>query len=328
MSKLCLVTGANGHLGNNLVRQLIKQGYRVRASVRNPDNKEPFKKVECEIVYGDFLKKESLTGIMKGVDYLFHAAAVFKHWSKNAEEDIIRSNIIGSKNIMEAAAEAKVEKVVYVSSIAALDHTVTPMKDSSWNNDFSNPYYRAKTESEKVAWDLSKKHNLWMASVLPSTIVGGNMFNHTTPSMTLFNSIIKNEMIFDPNFNFNYIDVDDVTKAMIKVTDKGKSGQRYILANKNYVNTSKLFEIANNLYPKTKKPAPASISKLRMISFIGGILGRITGKEPPMLKSWIKLYYQADVRCDITKSEQILGFEPKSNEDVIKKGFKYTYQNQ
>ena len=83
MTKLNLVTGANGHLGNNLVRALLEKGERVRASVRNPNNSVPFEGLDCEIVQADLMNKVSLTRALDGVDTLYQVAAVFKHWARD-----------------------------------------------------------------------------------------------------------------------------------------------------------------------------------------------------------------------------------------------------
>ena len=99
MSQLNLVTGANGHLGNNLVRVLLERGETVRASVRNPDNREPFVGLDCEIVQADLMDKPSLLKAMEGVDTLYQVAAVFKHWARNPQKEIIEPNLQGTPSM-------------------------------------------------------------------------------------------------------------------------------------------------------------------------------------------------------------------------------------
>ena len=118
---LALVSGANGHLGNNLVRLLISKGIPVRASVRNIKNKEPFAGIDCEVVQSDITDKQSLIKALQGVETFYAVGAVFKLWAKNPKRDIYDANMEGTKNIVEAAAEAGVKRIVYVSSIAALN---------------------------------------------------------------------------------------------------------------------------------------------------------------------------------------------------------------
>ncbi len=144
MKTISLVTGANGLLGNTLVRELINLGENVRASVRDIHNKKPFEGLDCEVVYADILDKKSLIEAMQGVGILYHVAAVFKHWSEDPEKEIIEANLTGTRNVLEAAAESGVKKVVYVSSMAALDRTKTPMNEKSWGTTFPNPYTKQR----------------------------------------------------------------------------------------------------------------------------------------------------------------------------------------
>ncbi|RZL61695.1 MAG: NAD-dependent epimerase/dehydratase family protein, partial [Pedobacter sp.] len=112
---LALVTGANGHLGNNLVRLLISKGIPVRASVRNIKNKEPFAGLDCEVVQSDISDKQSLVNALKGVETFYAVGAVFKLWAKDPKKEIYDVNLEGTKNIVEAAVEAGVKRIVYVS---------------------------------------------------------------------------------------------------------------------------------------------------------------------------------------------------------------------
>ncbi len=138
MTQLNLVTGANGHFGNNLVRALLKEGKKVRGSVRDVNNREPFEDLDVEIVNAELMNKASLSNAMKGVHTLYHCAAVFKHWARNPDEEILQVNMEGTQNVLEAAAEQKIKRIVFVSSIIALDYRCPPMDESTWNINFSN----------------------------------------------------------------------------------------------------------------------------------------------------------------------------------------------
>ncbi|KAF5308744.1 hypothetical protein FQR65_LT17986 [Abscondita terminalis] len=112
---LALVSGANGHLGNNLVRLLLKKGIPVRASVRNIKNKKPFKGLNCEVVQADITDKASFVKALQGVETFYAVGASFKLWAKNPEKEIYDVNIEGTRNTIEAAVEAGVKHIVYHS---------------------------------------------------------------------------------------------------------------------------------------------------------------------------------------------------------------------
>ncbi len=231
MSELCLVTGANGHLGNNLVRELVGEGKRVRASVRRVSDTLPFKEVGCEIVSADMLDRASLRRAFEHVDVVYHCAAVFRHWAKYPISEIVKTNLDGTQNILEAAAGMDVKKIVYVSSIVALDKSRAPMNELGWNTDFSSPYHHAKTVSERMALELADKLDLWLVSVLPAAMIGPHAYGRLTPAMGLVNSIISNDMRVDIGFVQNLVDVRDVVAGMISAAKNGRKGNRYILGN-------------------------------------------------------------------------------------------------
>ncbi len=153
-----MVTGANGHLGNNLVRLLIRKGIPVRASVRNIKNKTPLTGLDCEVVQADITDKQSLVNALYGVDIFYAVGAVFKLWAKNPKKEIYDANMEGIKNMVEAAAEAGVKRIVYVSSIAALNYKNLPAKESDgFNPDRRDMYYNSKNDGEKLALKCGKR---------------------------------------------------------------------------------------------------------------------------------------------------------------------------
>ena len=323
MEGLSLVTGAAGHLGNTLVRELLAKGRRVRAGVRNLDASEALAGLECEAAYADLLDKGSLLKALEGVDTLYQVAAVFKHWAPNPMQDIVQANLTMTRNILEAAAERGVKKIVYVSSIAALDRNVVPLQETTWNKDFRNPYFHAKTVAEQLAWELAQKMNLAMVTVLPSAIIGPNLFGHLTPTMSFFKNVVDNRLPFDPEFNFNYVYVSDVAAGMTDAAEKGRNGERYILATEPAVSVHQVFEIAQSLFPGVTIPRPISYEAQLEIADRQEKESRVTGQPPALLRANIELSYRADVRIDISKARRELGYDTISPEAAIRRTFQY-----
>lgn len=319
----CLVTGANGHLGNNLVKELICQNYQVRGSVRNIENKEPFTEVDCEVVYADMLNKASLMEAMKGIEIVFHVAAVFTHWSPDPQKDIIEPNLIGIRNVIEAASECEIKKVILVSSIAALDHTSAPMTETTWNKSFPNPYYQSKQEAEQLAWNLSRELHVNLITVLPSSMIGPDIYGHLTPTMGFLYSVVKNQLPLDPNFAFNYVDVKDVAKGIVLAAKFGRIGERYILATEPSINTFDVFLLAKELFPELKIPMQLPKSKLLEMARQMEAQSDITNTAPLLLVGNVEVYYDADARIDISKARNELGYNPISAENAIKETLLY-----
>ena len=121
-----LVTGANGHVGNNICRLLVQRGEPVRAMMRATADPAPLHGLDVEIVHGDILDPEAVARAVEGCGRVYHAAAGFLMWAKDPEHAIIRPSVDGTRNVMKAAAKAGVEKVLYVSTGGTIGFSRTP----------------------------------------------------------------------------------------------------------------------------------------------------------------------------------------------------------
>ncbi len=255
---LALVTGANGHVGNNLVRALIKEDVSVRAGIRNLKNRTVLEDLDCEISHCDFLSPESLEGALAGVEVLYHVAAVFKHWAQDEEKEIVEPNIIGTRNILQAAHKAGVKKIVYVSSIASLEsenrNSAGEILSNAYNvGDQGNPYVRSKTLSEKEAWKVASELDLDLVTVLPSTIIGGE-FKKATETLSAFSALVNGKMPLTYDMYLNFIDANDIAKGMILAANKGVKGRRYVLSNTDVLPMNRVIEIAKEINPGLAEP--------------------------------------------------------------------------
>ena len=325
MGTLCLVTGANGHLGNNLVRALLDQGYRVRAGVRDLANDLPFEGLDCERVYAELEDKAAMLKALEGVEVLYQVAAVFKHWSVDLEAEIVRPNVEGTRTVLEAAAQAGVKRVVYVSSVAAVGHNGQPLNEERWNQDLSNPYYRSKILSEQQAWQVACDHGLWMVSVLPSAMIGPHAYR-LTDTMALIDTIEKNALPLDPNFHFNFVDVRDVASACIAAAHKGVAGQRYILANRHSSPLSAIVAAANDASPGCKLPPRAPKWLLLTIAWCNEVLARLTGKPALLTLSQVNTFYGVRQEYDIGKAHGQLAYRPRPPAQALLETLAYLRQ--
>ncbi|VAW32127.1 Dihydroflavonol-4-reductase [hydrothermal vent metagenome] len=323
MSKINLVTGANGHLGNNLVRALLERGETVRASVRNPNNREPFVGLNCEVVQADLLDKPSLLRAMAGVDTLYQVAAVFKHWARDPQKEIIEPNFQGTRNVLEAAAEQGVRRVVYVSSEGAMDGHISPVDETFWKTNYhGNPYFRSKTETERLALKLGSELGLDLLTVLPSAIVGPNIIQ-LTPTMDVLRQALNNDVFVDVNFSFNFVDARDVAAGMIAAAENGRSAERYLLATEQPVNIRRILELAQELKSDVKIPPRAPKWVLLLIASGMELAAKLTGKPPQLLRSQVALFYDNPRIMNISKARTELGYDPRDGETAVRQALTY-----
>ncbi|UHO39120.1 NAD-dependent epimerase/dehydratase family protein [Chryseobacterium capnotolerans] len=329
-NNLSLVSGANGHLGNNLVRFLLKQGIPVRATVRNIHNTKPFAGLNCELVQADITDKASFVKALQGVETFYAVGASFKLWAKDPKKEIYDVNIKGTRNTIEAAAEAGVKRIVYVSSIAALDYTQLPTKESNgYNPDRRDMYYNSKNDGEKLAFELAAKLGVELVSIMPSAMIGSEAFLPLNVSYGILKLILNKKIPVDTKITLNWVDVKDVAEGCYLAAQKGRPGERYILANEKCMTITDTTILANKLYSDLKLKIPKSVPK-RILFTIAGLMefsAKLSRKAPVLTRKDISMFSGLQQDFDISKARNELGFNPKSPEKTVQEAFDYLLQH-
>lgn len=323
---LALVTGANGHLGNNLVRLLLHKGIPVRASVRNTTNLGPLAALNCEVVQADITHKRSLAEALKGVETFYAVGAAFKLWAKDPDKEIYAVNLEGTKNMLEAAAEAGVKRIVYVSSIAALNYTKLPAKESDgYNPDRRDTYYNSKNDGEKLAFELAKKLNIELVAVLPSAMIGGEAYAPLNVSYNILHLILNKKIPVETNIALNWIDVKDVAEGCYLAATKGRNGERYILANETCTSIRQTTEMVRDLFPDLNLKLPVALPKplLLTVAWFMEAGSKLSGKAPLLTRKDIAMFSGLRQDFDISKARTELGFEPRSTRLALKDAASY-----
>ena len=190
------------------------------------------------MAYGDVLDKDSLKAALKGVSRVFHAAAMFK--TRLVDEALMmRTNVEGSRNMLEACAEAGgIERLVYTSSVAAVGCRRKPgelMTELDWNAAPIDAYVASKTDSERMAGSLAKELKLPIVFVNPATVLGPHDYS-PTPSNDFILLCMKKAPPVYFDSGHSYVDVEDVAEGHLLAEEKGRIGERYILSGENISN--------------------------------------------------------------------------------------------
>ena len=317
---LALVSGANGHLGNNLVRLLLKKGIPVRASVRNIKNTAPFHGLDCEVVQADITDKASFERALQGVETFYAVGASFKLWAKDPKKEIYDVNMQGTRYTIEAAAKAGVKRIVYVSSIAALDYTNLPTKESNgYNPDRRDMYYNSKNDGEKLAFQLAQELGIELVSVMPAAMIGSEAFLPLNVSFGVLKLILNNHIPVDTKITLNWIDVKDVAEGCYLAAQKGRSGERYILANEKCMTITDTTVLAARLYPKLNLKKPMAVPKVILYA-IAGLMefsAKLNKRAPVLTIKDIAMFSGLQQDFDISKAKNELGFNPKRPEQAV-----------
>lgn len=324
-NEISFVTGANGHLGNNLVRLLLSKNQKVRAGVRNRKNQEPFVGLDCQLVHADITDRNSLKKAFQGVTHLYAVGANFSMWAKNPKAEIYDTNVQGTQNVFDIANECGIKNIVFVSSVASLDFNILPAHvDNGYNKDRRNWYYNSKNDSDKLALALGEKYGIRTVLVLPSAMIGSEA-HKLSYTNKLVHQIYSGEIPVDTNVTLNWIDVKDVAFGTFQAMKQGTDGDRYILANERHTSLQESVLIAANKYPelRLKKPVKLPKSVLYFVATLMELGSKITGKEPLLQRQYVDMFYGLPQDYDTSKSRRELNFNPKPSKEALLDAISY-----
>ena len=226
------VTGATGFIGANLVRLLLEKGYDVRALVRPSSDLSNIKNLPIEISQGE-LNSDDLVEKMQGCQVLFHVAALYSLWQKDRPR-LYMSNVLATRNVLAAARKAKIERVVYTSSVAAIGVKKGGIADETYQSPVESligDYKKSKYWGEREALQAVQTGQD-VVIVNPSTPVGPWDLK-PTPTGDIILRFLRRQMPAYVDTGLNLIDVRDVAEGHLLALEKGKTGERYILGHEN-----------------------------------------------------------------------------------------------
>jgi dihydroflavonol-4-reductase len=228
--KPTLITGATGFVGWHVARLLAARGHRVRALVR-PSSR--LVDVDAEPVTGDLRDPDSLARAVAGCGAVFHVAADYRLWARHPRE-LYASNVDGTRNILRAAREAGVERVVYTSTVGCIGIPRDGAGDEDTPvtlDDMAGDYKRSKFMAEQAAREEIRA-GLPVVIVNPTTPVGDHDFK-PTPTGKIILDYISGRMPAYLDTGLNFVDVDDVAQGHLQAFETGRTGARYILGCEN-----------------------------------------------------------------------------------------------
>ena len=302
------VTGATGFVGGHLVRKLADSGHKMCCLIRESSRATLLEELGASLVVGDVTKKETLTAGMTGCDGVIHLANIYSLWERD-KSLYSKVNIEGTRNVLEAALEVSVHKVVHVSTVLVYGKPAdSPFSENSaaGPEQFSE-YARTKFEGDRIAWALHSAEGLPLVVLYPGGILGPGDEKFTGE---LIKKLIAGKIpatVLD-NSAFTYVHVADVVEAIVRAMEKeGNIGEKYFLG-KHQLQMHEFYETVCEFsganLPRFRIPNSLAMPTARLLTLFADIV-----KKPPlwgMAEDAIRMGI-AGTHVDGTKAERELG---------------------
>jgi dihydroflavonol-4-reductase len=320
--KPILVTGASGFLGWHVARLLSEQDRTVRALCR-PSSQ--IRELYVEQVTGDLRDPESLERAVSGCGVVFHVAADYRLWSKNPS-DLYQSNVEGTRHLLQAAARAGVDRIVYTSTVGCIGIPKDREGDEDTPvgiADMAGHYKRSKWQAEQIALEAARS-GLPVVIVNPTAPVGDHDWK-PTPTGKIILDFLRDRLPAFVDTGLNLVDVSDTARGHLLAAEYGKPGERYILGSENLTLQqilARLASITGKRAPQTKVPYTAAY----MTGLITTAWANLTGKEPIAPLEGVKM---ARKKMFVThaKAQRDLGFSPGTADQALRRAVDWFRQN-
>ena len=307
---MILVTGAAGHVGNVLVRELIEDGRPVRALVLPGEDVSSLAELPVEIVEGNVLDEASLLDAMQGVDLVFHLAGIISIMP--GKDGLMRQvNVEGTRNVLAAARRAGVRRLVYTSSIHALSRDCTSKIDERVPFDPHNPageYDRTKAEASLLVLDAARDGLLDTVVVCPTGIIGP--FDYRGSEM---GDLLRDWMRRKPHLlvkgAYDFVDVRDAARGHILAADRGRCGGVYILSGRQ-IRLFQLKQMVQDVLGWHTMTIIVPDQLAKMASSIMPFFYRLTRKIPKFTEYSLETV-QSNSDISNRKARRELGYRPR-----------------
>jgi len=307
------VTGANGHVGANLIRLLLEEGYLIRALIHK--NTNALSELPIEMCQGDLFDINSLDEFCQDMDAIIHCAGLIGIERKEAEETL-KVNVEGTRNIVEACLKGKVKKMVQVSSIQAFKVRRGVLMDETADkaDELCDPYSYSKQLGEQEVRKGMEK-GLEVSFVNPTSIIGPNDYNPGEQTEAII-KIVNRSVPALIKAGFDWVDARDVALGILGALKKGENGANYIISG--HWRTFK--NIAEDIAHWSGNK-PISIYLPIAVAEFGALFQELWAKlsgEPPLLTREAMQYVRNTPReISHQKAEQTFNFNPRPFEETL-----------
>ncbi len=321
----CLVTGATGHIGNVLVKNLYENHYQVTALVLPKDSVrmiEPY----CDIVEGNVLDRDSMFDLVKGYDVVFHLAGIVEIGS-GKKKTLMAVNFMGTKNVFDACVVNNIGKFVYTSSVHAIEEK--PFGETITETKIFDParVHGLYGKSKAKASDYVMTHysgNTKVIVVMPSGVIGPYDYQRSNISQ-MFVDILLGHLTAYVKGGYNFVDVRDVANGIRQAMEKGKDHETYLLTG-NEITVKELLDKTTNYIGR--KPIKTKVAAwfLLAVSYLAEFY-YIVLRQKPLFTHYSIVVLRSNYAFSNEKAKQELGYTVRGIDESIKDSIDFVKNN-
>ncbi len=309
--KKVLVTGATGFVGTHLTKRLVSEGADVRVLARASSKQEvldSFASLGVEVARGDVCDRDAVFSAVRGCELVFHIAALFRE-AKHGDERYYEVNVEGTRNVLDAAEELGVRRVLHCSTVGVHSHIPNPPAAEDEEYRPGDIYQLTKCEGEKLAQERFRSGRVEGVVVRPAMIWGeGDM-----RMLKLFKGVAQRKfpIIGSGETLTHWVHVEDLVEGfLLAATVERAKGQTYIFAGRTPATISEL--VLNVAEAAGVEPLPVKIPALpvQLLGSLVEVICKPIGVEPPIYRRRVD-FFTKDRCFDTTKAREELGYEPK-----------------
>lgn len=320
-SPVDVVTGATGHIGNVLVRELLERGRRVRVLIHQSERENrALADLNVERAEGDVLQRETLERAFRGVRIVYHLAGVIDiTTNKKALERMERVNVDGTRNVIAACRAAHVERLVYTSSIHAFVEPQTGERITEARTIDPERVVGAYAKTKAQATldvERASHEGLDAVIVCPTGVIGPYDFNNSQTGQ-VFIDFASGKLKAYMKGEYNYVDVRDVAAGHILAADRGKNGERYILSGEQ-LTVKRMYNILASV---TGRKAPTFLIQpwfATLTAPFAAAYYRMMKSKPLFTKYSVYTLTKSSARTTNAKAVRELGFRARPIEESIR----------
>jgi dihydroflavonol-4-reductase len=317
-----LVIGANGFLGSHVTRQLVADGNDVRAMVRPNAMTVGIDDLSVTRFLGDIWDNDALREAMAGCDDVYYCVVDTRGWLHDPAP-LFRTNVDGTRNVLDVAKDAGLRKFVFTSSYVTVGrrrgHRASEEDVISGRG--LTPYVRSRVQAENIVLQYAKEHGLPAVAMCVSTTYGSGDWGRTPHGAIIAGAAFGKLPFVMSGIELEAVGVDDAARAMILAAEHGRVGERYLISEKMISNA----EVARIAADAAGVPPPAKAVPLPVayaLATLGTVKARLRGTDERLSLGSLRLM-RAEAEVDHSKATRELDWEPRPVEESIREAARF-----